>query len=117
MSDLALPLMLLLGGCLIVLEHLFPAHPLHRKPEWYIRAVIMNALQLLVFLGVDGLQKNTGVGTVLFWSVDDTKIAKLAKHALFHRILALDKMRFYSGDLLASKTRPTDRLAKPRERG
>jgi sterol desaturase/sphingolipid hydroxylase (fatty acid hydroxylase superfamily) len=55
MSTLALPLMLFLGGCLIALEHQFPAHPLQREPEWYFRAAIMNALQLLVFLGVDAV--------------------------------------------------------------
>ena len=43
---------------------------------------------------------------VLFWSIADTKISRLAKRALFHRILALDKMRFYTGNLLVSKTRP-----------
>jgi len=55
MPELALPIMLLLGIGLIVLEHLFPAHPLHTAPEWYIRALILNAVQLLVFVGVDAL--------------------------------------------------------------
>jgi sterol desaturase/sphingolipid hydroxylase (fatty acid hydroxylase superfamily) len=53
MPELALPIMLLLGGCLIVLEHRYPAHPLEPERRWYIRAAIINAVQLLVFVGVD----------------------------------------------------------------
>ena len=53
--ELALPLMLLLGACLVALEHRFPAHPIQAEREWYVRALIVNALQLLVFVGVDHL--------------------------------------------------------------
>jgi hypothetical protein len=61
-------------------------------------------------------QKSTVPMPVFFWSVADTNIAKLAKRALFHRILALNKMRFYSGDLLTSKTRPKSLAAEPQKR-
>ena len=49
---LALPLVLLIGACLIALEHRFPAHPLQSEPEWYVRAVVVNAVQLLVVASV-----------------------------------------------------------------
>jgi sterol desaturase/sphingolipid hydroxylase (fatty acid hydroxylase superfamily) len=49
---LALPLMLLLGLLLLALEHLVPAHDLQPQPEWYLRALAVNAVQLLVFAAV-----------------------------------------------------------------
>ena len=61
--------MLLLGGVLIVLEHVFPAHPLKPKPEWYIRAVAINAAQLLVFRGVDWVWTRWG-GTVSLFALE-----------------------------------------------
>jgi ribosomal protein S18 acetylase RimI-like enzyme len=69
-------------------------------------------LTQLIYPVLDTLAKRTGVDTVLFWSVSDTNISKLAKRALFDRILALDEMRFYSGTLWASKTRPKDFAAE-----
>jgi sterol desaturase/sphingolipid hydroxylase (fatty acid hydroxylase superfamily) len=48
----ALPLTLLLGLVMVALEHLFPAHDLEIEPEWYVRAVLVNAVQLLVFIAV-----------------------------------------------------------------
>lgn len=63
-------------------------------------------LTQLIYPVLDALAQRSGVDTVLFWSVADTKISKLAKRALFHRIFALDEMRFYSGKIGASKTRP-----------
>lgn len=55
MPELALPIMLALGGGMIMLEHLFPAHPLEPKLEWYARAALINVVQLFVFLGVDAV--------------------------------------------------------------
>jgi sterol desaturase/sphingolipid hydroxylase (fatty acid hydroxylase superfamily) len=49
MENIALPLVLILGVCLIFLEHRFPAHPLDVRPDWYVRALILNAIQLMVF--------------------------------------------------------------------
>lgn len=53
MPELALPLLILFGGVIVALEHFFPAHPLEAKREWYVRAVLVNAAQLLVFMAVD----------------------------------------------------------------
>lgn len=69
-------------------------------------------LTQLIYPVLDGLAKRTGIDTVLFWSVADTNISRLAKRALFHRILALSEMRFYCGDLWASKTRPKGLIAE-----
>lgn len=66
MPELALPIMLLLGGCLVLLEHLFPAHPLKPRFSWYIRASIINALQLVVFVGVDAAWARWGGTNSLF---------------------------------------------------
>ena len=52
---LALPLTLLLGALLVALEHHFPAHDLEPEPRWYVRAVVVNAVQLLVFVAVGNL--------------------------------------------------------------
>lgn len=65
-------------------------------------------LTRLIYPVLDGLAKRSGLRSVLFWSIADTNISRLAKRALFQRILALDEIRFYSGDLFASKTRPSD---------
>lgn len=71
-------------------------------------------LTQLVYPVLDGLAKRANVTTVLFWSIADTNISRLAKRALFHRILALGEMRFYSGDLWASRTRPKDIVSRLR---
>jgi hypothetical protein len=63
-------------------------------------------LTQLIYPVLDTLAKRTGVDTVLFWSIADTNISRLAKRALFDRILSLGEIRFYSGTLWASKTRP-----------
>ena len=63
-------------------------------------------LTQLIYPVLDSLAERSGIGTVLFWSVADTNVSRLAKRALFHRILALEEMRFYSGDIGASRTRP-----------
>jgi sterol desaturase/sphingolipid hydroxylase (fatty acid hydroxylase superfamily) len=54
-TTLALLLMLLSGAALAALEHRFPAHDLEAEPEWYVRAILVNAAQLLVFVGVGHL--------------------------------------------------------------
>ena len=53
MTEIALPLLLLLGLCIVLAEHFYPAHPIEPALEWYARALIVNAFQLLVFVGVD----------------------------------------------------------------
>jgi len=53
MTQIAIPLLLALGGGLILLEHLLPAHPLEPRTDWYVRAAGLNVVQLLVFYGVD----------------------------------------------------------------
>lgn len=58
MPEYALPIMLLSGIGILILEHLFPAHPINPEPEWYVRGLIVNVFQLLVFMAVDH-----------FWSV------------------------------------------------
>lgn len=73
-------------------------------------------LTQLVYPVLDGLSQRSGVDTVLFWSVDDTNVARLAKRALFHRMLALGDMRFYCGNVRASKTRPRDLVRVRKER-
>lgn len=62
----ALPLVLMLGGALIALEHLFPAHPVQPHREWYVRAALVNAMQLLVFAIVDRLWRHWGGGYSVF---------------------------------------------------
>jgi sterol desaturase/sphingolipid hydroxylase (fatty acid hydroxylase superfamily) len=52
MESIALPIVLALGACLLILEHRFPAHPLEARPEWYVRALVLNIIQLAVFYGV-----------------------------------------------------------------
>jgi len=54
-ATLALPLMLACGALMVALEHRVPAHELEPEPEWYVRALLVNAAQLLVFLGVGRL--------------------------------------------------------------
>lgn len=51
-TALALPLMLLSGAVLVALEHRFPAHDLDPQLEWYVRAALVNAAQLLVYAAV-----------------------------------------------------------------
>ena len=53
MPEHALTLMLLSGVGIFVWEHFFPAHSLDPESEWYVRALLTNAFQLLVFLAVD----------------------------------------------------------------
>jgi sterol desaturase/sphingolipid hydroxylase (fatty acid hydroxylase superfamily) len=55
MIALALPLVLAMGAALVVLEHLFPAHPIRPDVRWYVRATAINALQVLVYLGVESV--------------------------------------------------------------
>lgn len=69
MTELAFPLMLLLGVGLVVLEHLFPAHPNDPKPEWYLRAALVNGVQLLVFVCVDALWSRW-VGAVSWFALN-----------------------------------------------
>ncbi|MEP7157367.1 MAG: sterol desaturase family protein [Betaproteobacteria bacterium] len=69
-EHLALPLLLTLGACLVAWEHFFPAHPLNARPEWYIRALLVNAAQLLVFVFVDHV-----------WSAFDAPSLNLLHHA------------------------------------
>ena len=65
-TEYALPLLLILGGSLVLLEHLFPAYPMQSHPEWYIRAVLVNAIQLLVFVGVDRIWQHWGAPFTIF---------------------------------------------------
>ncbi|MBL8522119.1 MAG: sterol desaturase family protein [Betaproteobacteria bacterium] len=53
MEDFALLLILLTGALFVLLEHLFPAHPLEPRLEWYVRAVLVNAVQVFVYVGVE----------------------------------------------------------------
>ncbi len=55
MPEYALPIMLLSGVVILVWEHLFPAHPMEPKTGWYVRALLVNAFQLLVFMAVEHL--------------------------------------------------------------
>src|SRR5262249_25803578 len=48
----ALPLVLAMGTALVALEHWFPAHPIRPDVGWYVRALAINAVQVLVYLGV-----------------------------------------------------------------
>jgi sterol desaturase/sphingolipid hydroxylase (fatty acid hydroxylase superfamily) len=66
MREFMFPIMLSLGGCLIVLEHVFPAHPLNRKAEWYVRAVLINALQVLVFMTVAVISSDSSATASLY---------------------------------------------------
>jgi sterol desaturase/sphingolipid hydroxylase (fatty acid hydroxylase superfamily) len=50
--ELALPLVLAMGAALVALEHWFPAHPIRPDVRWYVRALAINAVQVLVYLGV-----------------------------------------------------------------
>lgn len=68
-------------------------------------------LTQLIYPVLYGLAKRTGVETVLFWSVGDTKISRLAKRAMFERTLVLGDMHFYCGNLWLSKTRPRTSIA------
>ncbi len=49
----ALPILYVLASILFVIERLYPAHPLKPQTHWYIRAILINALQLFVFFVVD----------------------------------------------------------------
>ncbi len=51
--ELALPLVLAMGAALVALEHWFPAHPIRPDVRWYVRALAINAVQVLVYLGVE----------------------------------------------------------------
>jgi sterol desaturase/sphingolipid hydroxylase (fatty acid hydroxylase superfamily) len=60
MIDLALPLVLAMGAALVALEHLYPAHPIRPDVRWYVRAAAINALQVLVYLGVEHVWSRWG---------------------------------------------------------
>jgi sterol desaturase/sphingolipid hydroxylase (fatty acid hydroxylase superfamily) len=53
MVDLALPLLLMLGAVLVALEHFRPAHAMEPRTDWYVRAVLLNVVQLFIFYAVD----------------------------------------------------------------
>ena len=52
MIELALPLVLAMGAVLVALEHWLPAHPIRPDVRWYVRALAINVVQVLVYLGV-----------------------------------------------------------------
>ena len=55
MIELALPALYTIAGILFVLEHVFPAHRQKTSPSWYLRGLLINTMQLGVFLGFDRL--------------------------------------------------------------
>lgn len=55
MTAASLPILYFLAACLLIAEHVFPAHPTNPDYRWYLRAVSINAMQLLVFFLVDAL--------------------------------------------------------------
>jgi len=57
MPELALPIVMLSALVLIVWETVAPAHigPSVGRSHWYLRAVVMTAINMGVFMGVDGL--------------------------------------------------------------
>jgi sterol desaturase/sphingolipid hydroxylase (fatty acid hydroxylase superfamily) len=55
MVELALPLLYVVAGLLLILEHYYPARVIEKEKSWYMRALIVNALVFMVFLLVDTL--------------------------------------------------------------
>ena len=55
MIELALPLIYLIASILLFIEHRYPAHHNVVSKQWYIRAIVINALQLLVFIVFNSL--------------------------------------------------------------
>lgn len=62
---LAMPAMLLCGAALVAVEHRFPAHDLEPQAEWYLRALAVNAFQLVVFAAVAHLWEGWDHGVSL----------------------------------------------------
>ncbi|MBL4761320.1 MAG: sterol desaturase family protein [Gammaproteobacteria bacterium] len=50
-----LPILCAIGLGLFILENLIPAHPQKAKAEWYVRATLVAAFQLLVFALVESV--------------------------------------------------------------
>ncbi len=55
MTELALPLLYAIAGILLLLEHLFPAHPIKSEWRWYVRAALINAIVFAVFILVENI--------------------------------------------------------------
>ncbi len=55
MLELALPLLYAVAGILLILEHLRPAHITTLSWAWYLRAGLINALLLLVYISFEWL--------------------------------------------------------------
>ncbi len=77
MTELALPLLYVIAGGLLIIEHLFPAHPLKPDWRWYTRAVVINAIVFGVFFLVEALWSKYANSWSVF-SLSDSLPAPLA---------------------------------------
>ena len=57
------------------------------------------SLSKLIYPTLQGITLQTGIKEVLFWTIADTKVSKLAKRAGFDLVLLHSGMQFYKGNL------------------
>lgn len=83
MIELALPLLYTIAGILFFLEHRYPAHPAVVSKPWYARAILINALQLAIFIVVDTLWLKHAAGWSVFTVTDSMSAPASALLAYF----------------------------------
>ncbi len=66
MAEFALIVVYTSAGFLIGLEYLFPAHPNKLQAVWYLRALLINAINILVFYLVDSYMVKINIDIAVF---------------------------------------------------